>query len=207
MTSVPATPSLRVVPIACAVLAAGQGTRFGEPKAQAKLPSGERFLDAVVRLATESDLSPVLAVVSRGVAVPVPARAILNPNPASDQATSLRLALAGLANDPAEAVVVWPVDHPFVHLLSVLALLDAFKRTRAPIVLPVHDGRRGHPVLFARTVWLELMTTATGGARTVVHAHAADVFEVPVPDEGVTRDIDTRSDMPQSGGRTSDGLS
>jgi molybdenum cofactor cytidylyltransferase len=189
------------------VLAAGQGTRFGEPKAQARLPSGERFLEAVVRVATESDLSPVLAVVQRGAVVPPPARPVVNPNPLSEQASSLRLALAGLANDPAEAVVVWPVDHPFVHLLSVLALVDAFKRTRAPIVLPVHEGRRGHPVLFARTVWLELMTTSTGGARTVVRAHAADVVEVPVPDEGVTRDIDTRSDMPQSGGRTSDGVS
>jgi molybdenum cofactor cytidylyltransferase len=189
------------------VLAAGQGTRFGEPKAHAKLPSGERFLDAVVRLATESDLSPVLAVVQNGVEAPAPARTVINPSPRSEQAASLRLALAGLANDPAEAVVVWPVDHPFVHLLSVLALVDAFKRTRAPIVLPVHAGRRGHPVLFARTVWLELMTTATGGARTVVHAHAADIVEVPVPDQGVTHDIDTRSDMPQSGGRSSDGVS
>jgi molybdenum cofactor cytidylyltransferase len=188
------------------VLAAGQGSRFGEPKAQAKLASGERFLDAVVRVATESELRPVLAVVPTGIEVPAPARAIVNPNPRSEQAASLRLALAGLANDPAEAVVVWPVDHPFVHVLSVRALMDAFKRTRAPIVLPVYEGRRGHPVLFARTVWLELMT-ATGGARTVVHAHAADVVEVPVPDHGVTRDIDTRSDMPQSGGRASDGVS
>jgi molybdenum cofactor cytidylyltransferase len=189
------------------VLAAGQGKRFGEPKAVARLPSGERFLDAVVRLATESDLNPIIAVVQRTVEVPAPARAVINPHPQGEQAASLRLALAGLANDPAEAVVVWPVDHPFVHVLSVLALVDAFKRTRAPIVLPVHQGRRGHPVLFARTVWLELMTTSTGGARTVVHAHAASVVEVPVPDEGVTRDIDTRSDMPQSGGRASDGVS
>lgn len=199
--------SIREVPIACAVLAAGQGTRFGAPKAVARLGSGERFLDAVVRVATEGDLSPVLAVVQRGVEVPAPARAVINPNPKSEQAASLRLALVALANDPAEAVIVWPVDHPFVHLLSVLALVDAFKRTRAPIVLPVHEGRRGHPVLFARTVWLELMTTSTGGARTIVHAHAANVVEVAVPDEGVTRDIDTRSDMPQSGGRTSDGVS
>jgi molybdenum cofactor cytidylyltransferase len=204
---VTAPGSIREVPIACAVLAAGQGTRFGEPKALARLPSGERFLDAVVRVATEADLHPVLTVVQPGVTVPPRARAILNPHPNSEQAISLRLALAGLANDPAEAVVVWPVDHPFVHLVSVLALVDAFKRTRAPIVLPVHEGRRGHPVLFARTVWLELMTASTGGARTVVRAHAADVVEVPVPDEGVTRDIDTRSDMPQSGGRTSDGVS
>jgi molybdenum cofactor cytidylyltransferase len=149
----------------------------------------------------------VLAVVQSGVDVPSAARAVVNPNPASEQSSSLRLGLARLANDPAEAVVVWPVDHPFVHLVSVLALMDAYKRTRAPIVLPVHEGRRGHPVLFARTVWLELMTTSAGGARTVVHAHAANVVEVAVPDEGVTRDIDTRSDMPQSGGRASDGVS
>ena len=198
--------SIREVPIACVVLAAGQGTRFGEPKALARLPSGERFLDAVVRVAAESDLSPILAVVQPAVEVPGPARAVINSQPRSEQAASLRLALARLANDPAEAVVVWPVDHPFVHLLSVLALVDAFKRTRAPIVLPVNGSRRGHPVLFARTVWLELMTTPTGGARTVVHAHVADVVEVPVPDDGVTRDIDTRSDMPQSGGRPSDGV-
>jgi molybdenum cofactor cytidylyltransferase len=204
---VAASSSIRVVPVACAVLAAGEGTRFGQPKAEATLPSGERFLDAVVRVATESDLRPVLAVVQRGTDVATPARAIINPRPRSEQAASLRLALAALANDPAEAVVVWPVDHPFVHLLSVLALVDAFKRTRAPIVLPVHEGRRGHPVLFARTVWSELMTTTQGGARSVVHAHHADVLEVPVPDEGVTRDIDTRSDMPQSGGRPSDGVS
>jgi molybdenum cofactor cytidylyltransferase len=204
---VPGTSSIRIIPVACAVLAAGAGTRFGQPKAEAKLPSGERFLDAVVRLATESDLSPVLAVVQPGIEVPAPARRVVNPRPRSEQAASLRLALAALANDPAEAVVVWPVDHPFVHLLTVLALVDAFKRTRAPIVLPMHKGRRGHPVLFARTVWPELMTTTQDGARSVVHAHRPDVFEVPVPDEGVTRDIDTPSDMPQSGGRSSDGVS
>ena len=198
---------MREVPIACVVLAAGQGTRFGEPKAQARLESGERFIDAVVRVATECDLSPILTVVPRGIDVPAPARTIINPNPRSEQAASLRLGLASLANDPAEAVIVWPVDHPFVHLLSVLALMDAFKRTRAPIVLPAHQGGRGHPVLFARPLWLELMTTAAGGARTVVHAHAADIVEVPVPDEGVTRDIDTRSDMPPGGRRTSDGVS
>lgn len=201
------TTSVRDIPIACAVLAAGQGQRFGEPKAQARLPSGERFLDAVVRVATEADLSPIVAVVPLGLDAPNPARAVVNPNPRSEQAASLHLALAHLANDPAEAVCVWPVDHPFVHVLSVLALIDGFKRTRAPVVLPVHEGRRGHPVIFARAVWLELMTTTAGGARTVVHAHAADVVEVPVPDDGVTRDIDVRSDMPQSGGRSSDGVS
>ena len=202
----PSTSSTPAVPIACVVLAAGEGTRFGEPKAEAKLRSGERFLDAVVRVAAEAGLSPVIAVVRPAVAVPSPAIQLVNAQPGSEQSASLRFALARLVSDPAHAVVVWPVDHPFVFLGSVLALVDAFKRTRAPIVLPVYEGRRGHPVLFARSVWQDLMT-ATGGARTVVHAHAAHVAEIQVPDEGVTRDIDTRSDMPPGGRRASDGVS
>ncbi|MDQ4080027.1 MAG: nucleotidyltransferase family protein [Gemmatimonadota bacterium] len=202
----PQPPSKPAVPIACAILAAGQGTRFGEPKAEVRLPSGERFLDAVVRVATEAGLSPIVSVVQPAVVVPAPAVTVTNSQQGSEQSASLRLALSRLANDPAHAAVMWPVDHPFVLLGSVLALLDAFKRTRAPIVLPVFEGRRGHPVLFARSVWQDLMT-ATGGARTVVHALAEHVVEVEVPDEGVTRDIDTRSDMPPGGRRFSDGVS
>jgi molybdenum cofactor cytidylyltransferase len=203
---VPQPLSKPAVPIACAILAAGQGTRFGEPKAEATLPSGERFLDAVVRVATEAGLAPIVSVVQPSVVVPAPAVIVTNSQPRREQSASLRLALAHLANDAAHAMIMWPVDHPFVLLSSVLALIDAFKRTRAPIVLPVFEGRRGHPVLFARSVWQDLMT-ATGGARTVVHAHAEHVIEVEVPDEGVTRDVDTRSDMPPGGRRASDGVS
>jgi CTP:molybdopterin cytidylyltransferase MocA len=197
----------RAVSVACAILAAGAGTRFGEPKAEARLPSGERFLDAVIRVATEAELNPIIAVVQPSVAVPSPARSVINAHPGSEQAASMRLALAQLSNDRAHAVIVWPVDHPFVLLSSVLALVDAFKRTRAPIVLPRYRDRRGHPVLFARETWQDLMTAPSGGARHVVHSRAADVVEVAVPDEGVTLDIDTRSDMPPGGRRHSDGVS
>ena len=91
--------------------------------------------------------------------------------------------------------VVWPVDHPFVELASVLAIVDAAKRTDAPIVVPVSGTRRGHPVFFSRALWGELMTVRTGGARAVVHAHASEVREVSVDAPGVLRDIDTRADM------------
>jgi CTP:molybdopterin cytidylyltransferase MocA len=104
------------------------------------LPSGERFLDAVVRVATEAGLSPIVTVVQPSVEVPAPAVTVTNSQPRSEQSASLRLALARLANDAAHAVIMWPVDHPFVLLGSVLALVDAFKRTRAPIVPPCSKG-------------------------------------------------------------------
>ena len=92
-------------------------------------------------------------------------------------------------------MLVWPVDHPIVLATSALAVVDAARRTGAPIVVPVHDGKRGHPVWFARETWRELMTVADGGARAVVHAYGARVHEVPVSDAGVRRDIDTKGDL------------
>ena len=185
---------------ACIVLGAGAGTRFGVPKANAEARPGVTFLEAIVELAAHAEAEPIVAVVQRGMTAPAPARAVPSHDPRAEQISSLRLGLAQLANSAVPATLVWPVDHPFVALESVLALMDAHRRTGAPIVLPVYDGRRGHPALFARETWRELMTVADGGARTVVHAYGTRVHEVPVSDRGVLRDIDTRADLTDGGG-------
>lgn len=185
----------RTFPFACVVLAAGAGTRFGEPKATAELRPGTTFLDEVVHTAVSAGASPIVAVVPRGVGAPQPARAVVNPDPATEQIASVRLGLAALANSGVAGTLLWPVDHPFVDLMSVEAVVDAARRTGAPIVVPVAEGRRGHPVWFARSTWVELMTVASGGARSVVHAYGDRVREVAVRDDGVLRDIDTRADL------------
>jgi len=119
----------------------------------------------------------------------------------------LRLGLARLTNVPVTGVLVWPVDHPYVAAASVRAILEAARRTGAPIVLPVDGGKRGHPVYFSRGTWRELVTVRDGGARRVVHAYAATLQEVPVSDTGVLRDIDTRSDMTNGEGAIPDAVS
>ncbi len=120
---------------------------------------------------------------------------------------SIRLGLVALANSPVEGVLVWPVDHPFVLIESVLAVVDGYRRTQAPIVIPTYEGRRGHPAFFARATWPDLMTVASGGARSVLRMYGSQVHELPVPDPGVVLDIDTRSDMPPGGWRATDALS
>lgn len=184
----------------CVVLGAGAGTRFGGPKALAELPSGERFLDIVVRIAADADADPVIAVVQRGMSVPAPARRVEAGDPAAEQISSLRLGLAQLTNVSVTGALVWPVDHPFVALRSVLAVVDAHQRTGAPIVVPAHEGRRGHPVFFDRETWRELMTVREGGARAVVHGYGDRVLAVETGDVGVLRDIDTRADLAVGGG-------
>jgi CTP:molybdopterin cytidylyltransferase MocA len=184
---------------ACVILGAGAGRRFGGPKAIALLPDGRRFVDSIAVTAREAGLAPIVAVLPPGVESPPDAVAVVNPKPESEQIVSVRLGLAQLTNHPVSGAVVWPVDHPFVSLESVLAILDAAKRTGAPIVAPLCDGRRGHPVFFHRNVWRELATVADGGARAVVRSHGAEVESVGVDDRGVLRDINTRNDLATSG--------
>jgi molybdenum cofactor cytidylyltransferase len=187
--------AIKTHPFAAVVLAAGAGSRFGTPKVNATLPDGRRFIDVVVERCATAGADPIIAVVPPDVVVPAPARGVVNAHATGEQVKSLRLGIAQLANTAVRGVLVWPVDHPFAHELSAMAVVDAARRTGAPIVVPVHGGRRGHPVWFARDTWRELTTVADGGARAVVQSDRARVHEVSVPDAGICRDVDTPADL------------
>ena len=187
--------SERADPVGVVIIGAGAGTRFGGPKAEATLADGRRFLDAIVETAKSAGLDPIIAVLPPGVAAPAGVRVVVNSNPKSEQLVSARLGLAQLTNAPLTSAMLWPVDHPFVSLASVRAILETARTSGAHIVVPVHESHRGHPTWFHRDTWRELMTTPDGGARAVIRGDPSRVREVQVNDRGVLRDIDTRADL------------
>ena len=76
-------------------------------------------------------------------------------------------------------------------LATVQHLIDMFRQTQAPLLVPTFNGERGHPVLFRRMLFEELLNDALPeGARTVVHRHLDDTTSVPVDDEGTVINID-----------------
>jgi molybdenum cofactor cytidylyltransferase len=59
-------------------------------------------------------------------------------------------------------------------------------------VVPRYGERRGHPVIFSRSIFPELLAAPPEeGAKTVVHAHRSETLELVTEDKGVTIDIDT----------------
>jgi molybdenum cofactor cytidylyltransferase len=65
----------------------------------------------------------------------------------------------------------------------------------------VHGGRHGHPVLFARRLFGELSRTDLAeGARSVIHAHAAELAEVAV--DALPVDVDTPEELRRWRGET-----
>lgn len=185
------------------ILAAGASTRMGRPKAL--LPIGADVF--VVRLARSfvaadiDDLVIVTGPAERNAVelaltdAGIPARVIENPRREDGQLSSLNVGLA-LADRPGVvAVVVGLVDVPLVSAATIGAIVDAFRRTNAPIVRPALGDRHGHPVLFARAVFDQLRHADPAlGAKAVVRAHGRDVVNVPVDDEGACADVDTPAD-------------
>jgi len=188
--------------IAGIVLAAGRSRRMGRPKAFLRL-GGLTFLERAVAALRDGGCDPVVVVAGpRGDAAAdeiaeaagrLGASAARNPDAESPQVASLRAGLRALGEE-VEAAVVTPVDVPRAGAEVVRGLIAAFTAKGCPIAQPFDGARHGHPVLFARRVWPELLHgDLPEGARTVIHAHAAEVVEVRVP--RLPMDVDTPEDF------------
>ena len=91
-------------------------------------------------------------------------------------------------------LVVCPVDHPAIRPATVRRLLTAVDRG-AGIAVPVHEGRRGHPLAIApRHVHAVESLDPAVGLRQLLDRHAEELVEVPVDDPGTVLDLDTPAD-------------
>jgi len=176
--------------IAGIILAAGASSRMGADKAL--LRWGERtFLEHLRGVLRAAGAEPVRIIAGANAAaleqaVPLaPGELVVNPAWEQGQLSSLLAGLDSLASQT-DAAIICLVDHPCVSSRLLRSLMEKFLETRRPIVLPACQGRRGHPVLFAASLFDELRAAPLSvGARFVVHQHAADVLEVPTDEESI----------------------
>lgn len=120
------------------------------------------------------------------------------------QLSSLLAGLSALGSPPPDALLVTLVDVPLVAPATIQAVVDAWRVSRAPIVRPARGDEHGHPVLFDRTLFDELARAdLAAGAKPVVRAHAAEILNVQVADDGAFADMDTPEDYERilQGGR------
>ena len=191
--------------LAAIILAAGDSTRMGRPKALLPDPEGRPFVARLVRTFAAAGLHDIVvvtgslhAVIAEAVAAdrpPVAPNLVNNPQPALGQVSSLWMGLDAVARPGIDGALVTLVDIPLVLPLTIRRVIDAWTLNRAPIVRPAVGDRHGHPVLFDRSVFDALRhAPLTEGARAVVHANADRIVNVPVDDQGCLLDIDTPAD-------------
>jgi CTP:molybdopterin cytidylyltransferase MocA len=177
------------------LLAAGNGSRLGQPKALVEL-AGSTLAERGVALLGDGGADPVI-VVTGAVPVEIPGVvAVHNPDWETGMGSSLATGLRALANGDAEAAVIALADQPLVGVESVRRLIGAF-RSGAAVAIAAYQGKPRNPVLIAREHWSAVIELATGdtGARPFLRAHPELVALIECGDTGRPDDVDTPEDL------------
>lgn len=195
------------------LLAAGQGTRMGQPKQLAALCGIPLVRHAALALAG-GGFDALLAVIPAGE-VGQGVRAALagllftcavNPDPARGLASSFRVAAAALPPDVA-AVHFALADMPLVTAGTHAALRRAFAQTGAPLILteygdPGAQAVRAPPHLFRADLLpgIAALPDADHGPRELLRAHLGGAVLVRVPAAQLL-DVDTPAALAQAEAR------
>jgi len=197
MTDAPTPDDREAHGVAAVVLAGGLSRRAGPVNKLLADIDGRPMVARVVETAVAAGLSPVVVVTGfeaesvADILADLPVTCVANPDFEEGMAASIRHGIAALPEHVAGAAICLG-DMPWVRAetLALLAarLSPADGRT---ICRPVFEGHPGNPVVFARRHFPELTALAGDrGGKAVVQANSDSVFECPVDDPGVLRDLD-----------------
>lgn len=179
------------------ILAAGFSSRMGRLKQTMPIRGvpmvrgiAERFRDAGlgVVVVLGHGAARVRAAL-RGVACEF----VLNPTPESGMFASVQSGCALIP--PGQGCLLIPGDCPGVQIATIRALQNALEANPASVVIPMYQGRRGHPVGMPAHVVerVRSLPATTPGLRTVWPTER--VIELPVDDAAVLRDLDRPEDV------------
>ncbi|HLB79995.1 MAG TPA: molybdopterin-binding/glycosyltransferase family 2 protein [Dongiaceae bacterium] len=188
----------RAARVAAVVLAAGRSSRMGVANKLLAEVDGSVLVAHAVDAALASRASAVVVVTgheAERVRAALAGRAVTfvhNPEPAAGLSGSLKRGLAALGPE-VDGALICLADMPRVDAAALDRLIAAFDPLEGrSVCVPVWNGKRGNPVLWARRFFAEMAELAGDvGARHLIGAHAEVVCEVAMPDDAVLVDIDT----------------
>lgn len=188
--------------IATIILAAGGSTRLGGESKQLLSHRGQTLVRRITDIAISLQAGPVVVVLGANhdriqteltdLSVNMP----LNTDWQEGLASSIRVGLAALADEPVDAFFVLLTDQPYVTADLLQQLMATRQQTGRGIVACryAEAGHLGVPALFDIRYSTEFMhLSGDVGARKLIQQYAADCAEVLFPLASV--DLDTRQDV------------
>ncbi len=191
--------------LAGVILSGGASRRMGSPKALLSY-QGRPFLEHLLDVARHPKIG-VRRVVLGADAEPIAKEInlasdeiVINADWGKGQLSSIQSALRSLPPQT-DGIILFLIDHPLISSTLVDELIGSFYTSGKPIVLPVYEGRRGHPVIFSASLYDELLAAPLEtGARSVVWSHAADVQVVQTNEEGCILNLNDPDTMQRAFG-------
>jgi len=207
--------------LAAVVLSGGASSRMGSPKALLAY-QGRPFLEHLLDVTVHPKIGirrVVLGAHAEPIAKSIALAAdeiVINDEWESGQLSSIQAAIRSLPAkkglsakeglpDGTDGLLLCLIDHPLISKSLVNELIEVFYASScAKIVLPLYEGRRGHPVIFPATLYQELLQApADKGARAVVWAQSpAGILEVPTNEEGCVLNLNDPATMHRATGRS-----
>jgi molybdenum cofactor cytidylyltransferase len=181
------------------ILAAGASRRLGYSKLTVRI-DGERAVRRTVRLFVEADVGEITVVtgfekdVLEHTLEGLPVNFVHNLNHETGMAGSVRASLPAIAD--ATLVLFHLGDKPFITVDAIHKVIDAYRAENRGIIVPIHKGEKGHPVLIDLQKYRPEIgeVEGEGGLRDLVTSHLDDVLFLE-SEEGTILDLDTEDDV------------
>ena len=181
---------------------------MGRPK-QHLLLKGKTVLQHSIEACVNAGLEDVIVVAGevgkRELQIDnlLPAKLVFNKMPKSEMADSVRVGLQAIHNS-SSGVFICLADHPLVKVETFRLLIKYHEVESDKIIIPVYNGRRGHPTLFPKTIMGEMLNPLANTGfnnhrrlpilRDLIARNKKRVYLLEVDDEGVIIDMDTKQD-------------
>jgi molybdenum cofactor cytidylyltransferase len=181
------------------ILAAGESKRMGSPKMLLEF-NGKTMIENVLNNVTHSDSDGILVVLGAGredlvdLVKKYDVKFCYNENYKEGMLSSVQCGFKNLPSD-IEAILVFQGDQPFIAPSVINSVIKAFRSSGKGIIIPVYNGKRGHPLMLDSKYRDQVDKLDPGeGLRSITHIFSGDVHEIETADPGILRDFDTYED-------------
>ncbi|MCD6514101.1 MAG: nucleotidyltransferase family protein [Candidatus Odinarchaeota archaeon] len=181
------------------ILAAGKSERMGRPKLILPIINGKTIIEHVIECVKSSKVDEVLVILGHEPhnIIPYVQRTntpfIVNFFYEYGMTSSFKRGIMEIA-DRADAALLVLGDQPLISTELIDQIIDIYEHTSALIVSPKYKGKKGHPVLFDKKVFTDIINLPWYGIiRTVVHKYSLQHVTFDW-EKSVIIDVDTPED-------------
>lgn len=186
--------------IGAVILMAGTSSRMGQSNKLLAKIDGVPIGRHVVHKVQESGIYPIVVVTGhesekiREMLDGLDVYFIHNDQYDEGMGSSIRKAFSSIHGWDAGMIMMG--DMPFVRVRMLMSIKEAYLNHGHPLVVPLNNGNKGHPVLFSSSYFTELQSCGGDtGARGILKKNHDDIYFLKVDEESILWDVDTPEDL------------
>ncbi len=187
--------------ISAIILSAGLSQRFGSPKALA-LVNNITIIEHLQKVLVDTEIENIYVVLGANadeikayILNHKKVHIVYNKNFKSGQTSSFKAGLKALPIQ-SNAVMLFPVDAPFVKKETISAVISRFRENYPSILVPTHQNKKGHPPVFNISLLSQLLNLSDDtGLNQFQHENKDKIVLFEVDDPGVVQSFNTKEEL------------